>query len=74
MRSFDIACVYDLLLCALLQSHWPNNAGHERESSWHSMKLTFSGTNQLIHPQTWAFTLVVISCVITQMNYLNKVF
>jgi len=39
-----------------------------------ALKLTFSGTNQLTYPQTWAFTLVVISCVITQMNYLNKVF
>ncbi|KAL6651709.1 hypothetical protein ACP70R_010634 [Stipagrostis hirtigluma subsp. patula] len=37
-----------------------------------ALKLTFSGMNQLIYPQTWAFTLVVISCVITQMNYLNK--
>jgi magnesium transporter len=39
-----------------------------------ALKLTFSGTNQLIYPQTWAFSLVVISCIITQMNYLNKVF
>ncbi|KAK0588580.1 hypothetical protein LWI29_002876 [Acer saccharum] len=37
-----------------------------------AMKLTLSGTNQLIYPQTWAFTLVVITCVLTQMNYLNK--
>ncbi|XP_021319829.1 probable magnesium transporter NIPA4 isoform X2 [Sorghum bicolor] len=37
-----------------------------------ALKLTFSGTNQLMYPQTWAFTLVVISCIITQMNYLNK--
>ncbi|KAF8404214.1 hypothetical protein HHK36_009097 [Tetracentron sinense] len=37
-----------------------------------ALKLTFSGTNQLIYPQTWAFTIVVITCVITQMNYLNK--
>ena len=37
-----------------------------------ALKLTFSGTNQLIYPQTWAFTMVVISCIITQMNYLNK--
>ncbi|XP_010272562.1 PREDICTED: probable magnesium transporter NIPA4 [Nelumbo nucifera] len=37
-----------------------------------ALKLTFSGMNQLIYPQTWAFTIVVISCVITQMNYLNK--
>lgn len=38
-----------------------------------ALKLTLSGTNQLIYPQTWAFTLVVITCVLTQMNYLNKV-
>lgn len=37
-----------------------------------ALKLTFSGMNQLIYPQTWAFALVVITCVITQMNYLNK--
>uniref|UniRef100_A0A453DMH6 Probable magnesium transporter n=1 Tax=Aegilops tauschii subsp. strangulata TaxID=200361 RepID=A0A453DMH6_AEGTS len=37
-----------------------------------ALKLTFSGTNQLIYPQTWAFSMVVISCIITQMNYLNK--
>ncbi|XP_008805871.1 probable magnesium transporter NIPA4 isoform X4 [Phoenix dactylifera] len=37
-----------------------------------ALKLTFSGMNQLIYPQTWAFTIVVATCVITQMNYLNK--
>ncbi|KAJ7968013.1 Protein of unknown function (DUF803) [Quillaja saponaria] len=37
-----------------------------------AMKLTLSGMNQLVYPQTWAFTLVVIACVLTQMNYLNK--
>ncbi|KAM0869552.1 hypothetical protein ACQ4PT_040608 [Festuca glaucescens] len=37
-----------------------------------ALKLTFLGTNQLIYPQTWAFTMVVIACIITQMNYLNK--
>ncbi|OVA01978.1 beta-tubulin [Macleaya cordata] len=37
-----------------------------------ALKLTFSGMNQLIYPQTWAFTMVVITCVLTQMNYLNK--
>lgn len=38
-----------------------------------ALKLTFSGTNQLIYPQTWVFVMVVIVCVLTQMNYLNKV-
>ncbi|XP_071716391.1 probable magnesium transporter NIPA4 [Rutidosis leptorrhynchoides] len=37
-----------------------------------ALKLTFSGTNQLVYPQTWAFTFFVLLCVITQMNYLNK--
>jgi lysylphosphatidylglycerol synthetase-like protein (DUF2156 family) len=37
-----------------------------------ALKLTFSGMNQLIYPQTWVFTLIVLTCVITQMNYLNK--
>ncbi|KVH93530.1 Magnesium transporter NIPA [Cynara cardunculus var. scolymus] len=37
-----------------------------------ALKLTFSGTNQLVYPQTWAFTVCVLLCVITQMNYLNK--
>lgn len=38
-----------------------------------SLKLTFEGMNQIIYPQTWFFMLVVLTCVITQMNYLNKV-
>lgn len=38
-----------------------------------ALKLTFSGLNQLTYPQTWAFTMIVITCVIIQMNYLNKV-
>ncbi|XP_077248759.1 putative magnesium transporter NIPA3 [Tasmannia lanceolata] len=37
-----------------------------------ALKLTFSGMNQLIYPQTWAFTIVVATCVVIQMNYLNK--
>ncbi|KAK8954240.1 hypothetical protein KSP39_PZI002776 [Platanthera zijinensis] len=37
-----------------------------------SLKLTFEGNNQLVYPETWFFMLVVVTCVITQMNYLNK--
>ncbi|XP_042434144.1 probable magnesium transporter NIPA4 [Zingiber officinale] len=37
-----------------------------------ALKLTFSGMNQLIYPQTWAFTIIVLICVVTQINYLNK--
>ncbi|KAG6430316.1 hypothetical protein SASPL_108380 [Salvia splendens] len=37
-----------------------------------ALKLTLSGTNQLIYPQTWVFVMIVLSCVLTQMNYLNK--
>lgn len=38
-----------------------------------ALKLTLSGMNQLVFPQTWAFTFIVLLCIITQMNYLNKV-
>ncbi|XP_010273244.1 PREDICTED: probable magnesium transporter NIPA3 isoform X2 [Nelumbo nucifera] len=37
-----------------------------------SLKLTFEGNNQLVYPETWFFMLVVVTCVVTQMNYLNK--
>ncbi|KAG8364062.1 hypothetical protein BUALT_Bualt19G0087000 [Buddleja alternifolia] len=37
-----------------------------------AMKLTLSGMNQLMYPQTWTFAMVVLVCVLTQMNYLNK--
>ncbi|XP_055962234.1 probable magnesium transporter NIPA3 isoform X2 [Mercurialis annua] len=38
-----------------------------------ALKLTFEGNNQLLYPETWFFVFVVATCVITQMNYLNKV-
>ena len=38
-----------------------------------ALKLTFEGTNQLVYPETWAFAIVVISCVMMQITYLNKV-
>lgn len=37
-----------------------------------ALKLTLEGSNQFIFPQTFVFVAVVISAVITQMNYLNK--
>ncbi|KAL9260930.1 putative magnesium transporter NIPA3 [Drosera capensis] len=37
-----------------------------------ALKLTFSGMNQLIYPQTWIFAVFVVTCILTQMNYLNK--
>jgi hypothetical protein len=38
-----------------------------------ALKLTFEGNNQLLYPETWFFVFIVATCVITQMNYLNKV-
>ena len=38
-----------------------------------ALKLTFEGNNQLLYPETWFFVFIVTTCVITQMNYLNKV-
>ncbi|CAM6126564.1 unnamed protein product [Calypogeia fissa] len=37
-----------------------------------ALKLTFQGDNQLLYPQTSVFAMVVVTCVLTQMNYLNK--
>lgn len=38
-----------------------------------AMKLTLQGQNQLIYPETSVFAIIVLICVLTQMNYLNKV-
>jgi hypothetical protein len=37
-----------------------------------ALKLTFQGNNQLTHPSTYVFAIVVVVCIITQMNYFNK--
>ena len=38
-----------------------------------ALKLTIAdGNNQFTHPSTYAFAIVVIVCVLTQMNYFNK--
>ncbi|KAJ1386606.1 Magnesium transporter NIPA [Sesbania bispinosa] len=35
------------------------------------IKLTLEGANQFVYFQTWIFTMVAISCIVTQLNYLN---
>lgn len=37
-----------------------------------AIKLTIEGKSQLVYPATWFFTMVAITCVIMQLNYLNK--
>jgi hypothetical protein len=37
-----------------------------------ALKLTFAGHNQFTHPSTYMFLIVVIVCIMTQMNYFNK--
>lgn len=37
-----------------------------------AVKLTFQGSNQFTHPSTYVFGLVVIVCIVMQMNYFNK--
>lgn len=37
-----------------------------------ALKLTFAGNNQLTHPSTYAFGLIVVICIVVQMNYFNK--
>ena len=37
-----------------------------------ALKLTMAGNNQFNHPSTYAFAIVVVVCILTQMNYFNK--
>ncbi|KAF9556109.1 hypothetical protein BGW38_009206 [Lunasporangiospora selenospora] len=37
-----------------------------------ALKLTFAGSNQLTHPSTYVFAILVAVCIVTQMNYFNK--
>ncbi|GFH09912.1 probable magnesium transporter, partial [Haematococcus lacustris] len=37
-----------------------------------ALKLTFQGDNQLVFVETHVCIAVVVCCVLTQMNYLNK--
>lgn len=37
-----------------------------------ALKLTLGGSNQFTHPSTYVFAIVVIVCILTQMNYFNK--
>ncbi|KAL2342871.1 hypothetical protein Fmac_004156 [Flemingia macrophylla] len=36
-----------------------------------AIKLTLEGANQVFYFQTWIFTMVAITCIIVQLNYLN---
>ncbi len=37
-----------------------------------AIKLTLAGNNQFTHPSTYVFGIVVVVCILTQMNYFNK--
>ncbi|KAK4940536.1 hypothetical protein LTR28_009117 [Elasticomyces elasticus] len=37
-----------------------------------AVKLTLGGNNQFTHPSTYVFVVVVVVCILTQMNYFNK--
>src|SRR5271154_4464066 len=37
-----------------------------------ALKLTMAGNNQFSHPSTYAFIVVSVMCILTQMNYFNK--
>ncbi|ODN79608.1 hypothetical protein L202_03550 [Cryptococcus amylolentus CBS 6039] len=37
-----------------------------------ALKLTLSGNNQLTHVSTYVFLVVVVGCIVVQMNYFNK--
>ena len=37
-----------------------------------ALKLSLGGNNQFTHPSTYAFAIVTVVCILTQMNYFNK--
>lgn len=37
-----------------------------------AVKLTLAGHNQFTHPSTYVFGIVVVTCILVQMNYFNK--
>ena len=37
-----------------------------------ALKLTLGGDNQFNHASTYTFAIVVVVCILTQMNYFNK--
>lgn len=37
-----------------------------------ALKLTFAGKNQFSHISTYFFAIIVVSCILIQMNYFNK--
>ncbi|KII91293.1 hypothetical protein PLICRDRAFT_51462 [Plicaturopsis crispa FD-325 SS-3] len=37
-----------------------------------AVKLTVSGKNQFTHPSTYVFGIVVVLCIVVQMNFFNK--
>jgi hypothetical protein len=37
-----------------------------------AVKLTFGGNNQFTHPSTYLFGIVLIVCILIQLNYFNK--
>lgn len=37
-----------------------------------ALKLTFRGENQFTQPSTYVFAIMVVVCILTQMNYFNK--
>lgn len=37
-----------------------------------ALKMTFAGDNQFSHPSTYVFIIIVVVCILTQMNYFNK--
>ncbi|OVA04161.1 Magnesium transporter NIPA [Macleaya cordata] len=37
-----------------------------------AIKLTVEGISQVAYFQTWIFAMIAVTCIITQLNYLNK--
>ena len=47
-------------------------AGVGLDSLGMAIKLSLSGSNQMANPTTYVFLVVVVICVVFQLNYLNR--
>jgi hypothetical protein len=45
----------------------------QRQALGLAVRLTLGGNNQFGYASTWAYLIAVLVCILTQMNYLNKV-
>lgn len=68
-----MVCLFPLMLCSCYLLYLSTVQVMSIKAVGIAIKLTMEGINQAGYFQTWVFVMVAISCIIIQLNYLNKV-